>query len=61
MERARTCFTKYAPSEVALLEIPDPNVWCCILLFLCTHACTGYYLLGLASVAISDNYSKSLG
>ena len=41
-KRARTCFTKYVPlrsfgSHVTWNSaVPDPDVWCCILLFLCT-------------------------
>ena len=41
-ERARTFFTKYVPSRsfgshvTWNSAVPDPNVWCCILLLLCT-------------------------
>ena len=48
-KRARTFFTKYVPSRsfgghvTWNSAVPDPNVWCCILLFLCTlgmHYCS---------------------
>ena len=41
-KRARTFFTKYVPSRsfgghvTWNSAVPDPNVWCCKLLFLCT-------------------------
>ena len=41
-KRARTFFTKYVPSRsfgghvTWNSAVPDPDVWCCILLFLCT-------------------------
>ena len=41
-KRARTFFTKYVPSRsfgghvTWNSAVPDPKVWCCILLFLCT-------------------------
>ena len=41
-KRARTFFTKYVPSRSFWghvtwnSAVPDPNVWCCTLLFLCT-------------------------
>ena len=46
---ARTFFTKYVPSRsfgghvTWNSAVPDPNVWCCILLFLCTLAGTGMF------------------
>ena len=45
LTRARTFFTKYVPwrsfrSHVTWNSaVPDPNAWCCILLFLCTLGC----------------------
>ena len=45
-KRARTFFTKYVPSRsfgghvTWNSAVPDPNVWCCILLFLCTLVAT---------------------
>ena len=45
-KRARTFFTKYVPSRsfgghvTWNSAVPDPNVWCCILLFLCTLGCS---------------------
>ena len=43
-KRARTFFTKYVPLRsfgghvTWNSAVPDPNVWCCIVLFLCTLA-----------------------
>ena len=50
-KRARTFFTKYVPSRsfgghvTWNSAVPDPNVWCCILLFLCTLGSTRVHLL----------------
>ena len=48
-KRARTFFTKYVPSNSFRSHVtwnsavPDLNVWCCILLFLCTLAVGHWY------------------
>ena len=56
-KRARTFFTKYVPSRsfgghvTWNSAVPDPNVWCCILLFLCTLGCVHLRSIERASYA----------
>ena len=56
-KRARTFFTKFVPSRsfgghvTWNSAVPDPNVWCCILLFLCT--------LGSTSIQVRPLFSAS--
>ena len=58
-KRARTFFTKYVPSRsfgghvTWNSAVPDPNVWCCILLFLCTLGGTEWSNGGFSNCSTS--------